>query len=536
MTEEGASYRPDGAGAGASGSSPRGRGLVWATLAVLTYVASRLPLMTLGFGSDSDAWSVAGTAADLFGRGEYHVSRAPGHPLHEAIYALPIFLGGALTSNVLTLLFSLALLAVVERLGHALGVSRPWWAAAILAVNPLFWITSADSTDFVLGALLGTSALLAATLGSSRWSGIFLGLGMGTRLEIAVFAFPIAVLSRNRPRWATFVIAVLACTACYLQVIVTYRRSPWLFGYLYISGLDWATRARFFMVAAWAATGLVPGLMAAGVVLGGWREVTALASRKDPLLRGTLCLAGSYALVTLVHPGKPTYYVPLLPLAILALTRVAPAAWRAALLLSFLSYALIYPDVIDRVGGSASFVFRWNNGLVVKDWVARWNAKHAAAMIDQGRRSDCELMVLGYWLPVWRWSHLEAIPVATLTPGVRVDPRTNAAFLAREGVRSVHKLDRQEAAAIHRTGIRLCYGEGIDGFLQEAYGYDIRESGATEIRARDLGSVVSERFTLPTLLWCRLAEGGWRECVRSRLEDGEDETARPTARFSGGKE
>jgi len=506
-----------------SGGSLPGRSLAWLFPAGLAYVASRAPLMVLGFGSDGDAWSLAGTAVRLVRHGQYRVSRAPGHPVQEAIHAMPIAFGGPLASNALTLLFSLVLLAVLARLGRVLGVPRPYWAVAMLAVHPLFWITSADSTDFMLAALFGTAALLAATSGSWRWAGVLLGLGMGTRMEIAVFALPLIVLSRDRLRWGTLAVAALTGAASYLPVLLAYHGSPWQVGDLYTSRLDPATRAKLLVGSAWAATGLVPGLAVAGALFAHSREIVHLARRKDPLLLGAASLAGGLLLVTIVHPGKPTYYVPLLPLAVLALTRVAPLAWRVILLLSFLSHALVYPDVIDQVCGSVSFGFRLNNGLVVKDWVARWNATQAAAMLEENRPSDCDVMVLGYWLPMWRWEHLEAAPIEALAPGVRVDPRTNAAFLGRQGVRSVHNLDRLASAALRQQGMRLCYGEGIDGFMREAHGYDIREFEAAALRTRDLGHGVFDRFALPTLLRCGLGEGRWRECVRSRLEDTDTE-------------
>jgi len=133
-------------------------------------------------------------------------------------------------------------------------------------------------------------------------------------------------------------------------------------------------------------------------------------------------------------------------------------------------------------------------------------------------------MVLGYWLPIWRWGHQEASPVEVLEPDVRVDPRTNAAFLAADGLRTVHDLDRPASATIQMAGARLCYAEGIDGFLQEAHGYDIRQFAATEIPTRDLGYEVSERFTLPLLLRCGLAGTSWRQCVRLRMEGRDAET------------
>lgn len=498
------------------GAVPRAR-LAWMSLAVIAYLASRVPLLGLGFGSDSDAWSVGAVAIGIVREGHYQVSRAPGHPVHETLYAIPMALGGPLWSNALTLMLSLGVLIVTARLGRALGVSRPYWAAGLLAVHPLFWITSADSTDFTLAALLGAGSLLAGRTGSWRWAGILLGLGVGTRIELAVFAFPLVMLSGDPAWWRTLAVAAFTSAACYLPVLLAYGDTPWFLGDLYTSVHEPTSRATSFAASLWAASGLVPGLAVAGALFAGRKAVMSLARRKDPLWKAISSLAGAYLIVTLVHPGKPAYYVPLLPLAILSLIQVAPAACRVAILGAFLSYGFVYPDVIDRIGSSVSVGFRWNNGLVVKDWVGRWNANEAAARLDRNRPEECDLMVLGYWLPVWRWSHLDATPIPALAPEVQIDPRTNAAFVDRRGVGTVHKLSPSASATLHRGGMTMCYGEGIDGFLQEAYGYDIRAFGATEIRTRDLGYEVSERFTLPMLLWCGRAKGSWRECVRSQL-------------------
>lgn len=514
MTAAGVAERLDAVEAAFRPADAR-KTLVLVVIAAFAYLASRVPLMVLGFGRDSDAWSVASVAADLVRRGEYHVSRAPGHPVHEAINAVPIAFGGPMASNALTLLFSAGLLVVVVRLGRALGLSRSYWAAGILAVHPLFWIASADSTDFTLAALLGTSSLLAGLTGSWKWAGILLGLGVGTRIELAVFALPLVVLSGRPAWWRALAVAGFTAVVCYLPVLLTYRDAPWSLGDLYTSALEPTSRVSLFVTSIWAAVGLLPGLAVGAALFAGRKTIVSLASRKDPLLKATTLLAMAYIAVTLVHPSKPSYFVPFLPVAVLFLTRVAPAAWRVVILAAFLSYGFVYPDIIDRVGSSVSVGFRWNNGLVVKEWIARWNASHAAHMIAANRPSACNLMVLGYWLPIWRWHHLEATPVRTLTPGVEVDPRVNAAFAGRDHVVAVHKLDRPASAAVASAGIRQCYGEGIDGFLQDTYGYDIREFGATQIRVRDLGSEVSERFTLPILLSCAGVNGSWRKCIQS---------------------
>ena len=101
---------------------------------VALYVSSRLPLVRLGFGNDSDAWSMASNASDVV-HGTHRVSRLPGHPVYEALYSTAAVLGGSLVCNLLTVGLSLIVLAVVGRLGGTLGVDRPGWAVAAIATR-----------------------------------------------------------------------------------------------------------------------------------------------------------------------------------------------------------------------------------------------------------------------------------------------------------------------------------------------------------------------------------------------------------------
>lgn len=63
------------------------------TLQLATWLALVLPLATLGFGSDSDAWLVGRAAEAIWRTGTYTASRSIGFPLYdflpEEIHELP---------------------------------------------------------------------------------------------------------------------------------------------------------------------------------------------------------------------------------------------------------------------------------------------------------------------------------------------------------------------------------------------------------------------------------------------------------------
>lgn len=486
-------------------------------VAVLLYLASRAPLLSLGLGSDHDAWSLAANAPALVFQGEYRISRAPGHPVHEVLQSLFIALGGPVVANVFTFAVATALLIVVARIGRELQVTRVKTAVAALAVHPLLWITSAESTDFALASLFAYSSLLAGIRDRPGMAGVLLGLAGGTRVETLAFILPLIVLMKRAP-WRRAIVAMTVTLAiCYLPVAAYLASSPWAPGDLVTSVLSPTTRVLVFSMTAWAACGLVPLLAASALLMASNDRLRRLMRERDDLLMATGWIVAAYLVVTFLHPGKATYYVPLVPLVVLALAKVASGPWPAVLVAAFLSYSLVYPDVFDRVDDAVKLGFRWNNGLVVKDWVARWNATRASDLIDRNRPRGPVVIVLAYWLPLWRYAHPSAGTVDHLAPGVPVHAGTNLAYAQDDGAILVHKLDRASAETLHRNSIPLAYGEGVETFLQQTYGYDIRTLSATEIAVRDLGPQVAESFSLPRLVSCALSDAvDWHACLSPR--------------------
>ena len=109
-----------------------------------------------------------------------------------------------------------------------------------------------------------------------------------------------------------------------------------------------------------------------------------------------------------------------------------------------------------------------------------------------------------------------------LPDGVAIDLTLNAAYRTGDGAWVVHNVDRAGAARLSAKGVRLAYGEGIDAFLQQTYGYDVKAYGAVEVPVRVLGEGVSEHFVLPALLKCGFMRLGWgAECL-VRTEPGNE--------------
>src|SRR5712692_6512927 len=120
---------------------PRRQGVILAAL----IIATRVPLLPLGYGSDSDAWRVAATASRLWNDGIYHPSRFPGFPLYEVLNAPMVALGGPLLCNSVTLVFFILSVFTFWKIVvlHNLQIGRLLvWTFAFL---PILWKNSANT-------------------------------------------------------------------------------------------------------------------------------------------------------------------------------------------------------------------------------------------------------------------------------------------------------------------------------------------------------------------------------------------------------
>lgn len=471
---------------------------------VALYVSSRLPLVRLGFGNDSDAWSMASNASDVI-HGTYRVSRLPGHPVYEALYSTAAVLGGPLVCNLLTVGLSLIVLAMVGRLGGMLEVDRPGWAVAAAATQPIFWIASADSTDFMLATLLGLAAILAGMHGRSVVAGALLGMAAATRIETVLFVIPVAVMGRGLRLRRVLASAAIVGAILFAPVAASIYRDNWrgwFSNVLLMPRTSAQQRMLGFVSKVWATWGIVSLAVLGWLIVAQRRRVVSLLRQRDPLFVAVGGLGVAYVGLTLLNHSKSTYYVPLLPLILLAVTKIASTSQRALLIAAFVVYAIVYPDVVDQVDGRLQLGFRLNNGIVVKDWIARWNTAHAADLIEQDRPHGSGVLILGYWLPVWRAGNAGSVPEKSLPTGIPIDLTLNRAYRTSDGTWVVHNVDQASVARLSAAGVPVAYGEGIDAFLREIHGYDVKAYGAVEVRVRTLGGAVSEHFVLPAVARC----------------------------------
>lgn len=171
--------------------------LAFAALA-LAFIASRVPWVDHGYGTDPDAWRVALSATYLREHGSYSPSRLPGYPLHEFVTALT-GRSGWVWSNASTVAISLAGVLVFAWLARKLDLPHRGALVLAFAFAPLLWLNSTTTMDYMWALTFLMGSYLALLYGAPAVAGISLGLAAGFRLT-SLLMLPVFWLLIRRTR------------------------------------------------------------------------------------------------------------------------------------------------------------------------------------------------------------------------------------------------------------------------------------------------------------------------------------------------
>ena len=167
------------------------RPLAFAGLA-LAFVISRAPFLGIGYGTDPDAWRVALSGYWLWEHGEFYPSRLPGYPVPELASAAFIK-GGALATNTLTMLVSLAGVWFFAGIARRVELPNRGLVVVAFAFTPLLWINSMTTMDY-MWALTFLLASYYFLIGRNVFiAGVLLGLAIGSRSTTALMLLPLCM-------------------------------------------------------------------------------------------------------------------------------------------------------------------------------------------------------------------------------------------------------------------------------------------------------------------------------------------------------
>ena len=223
-------------------------------LALLIFL-SRIPFLWAGFGAEEDSWLLALTAKNISLSSAYQMSRAPGHPLQEFLYAMLYNKGlSAFTTNLVSAIASVIATVFFALSIRNLGLKHYLFSGFAFAFTPIIFVSSTYTIDYMLAMAFVMGSFYFITTppcpspkGRERthrllplwgrlergwiWAAIFLGIAIGFRLTSAAMILPFIILlypSHKGKRKGIFLFVLATCLIggiCYLPVVKTYGLS-----------------------------------------------------------------------------------------------------------------------------------------------------------------------------------------------------------------------------------------------------------------------------------------------------------------------
>ena len=315
-------------------------------LAAVAVLATRLPWIGSGYGSDPDGYRVVIVARQIARSGVYEASRLPGFPAYEYLTALSAW-SAPWVSNLVTALFSVASFVLFAVISRELGVRRYVLIALAFAMTPVVYLSSCCTMDYI-PALAGQLAATYAVLRRRPvLAGVLLGLGVGCRITAGALALPLCLwilLSTARAAGLRQCLAfggtlLLTAALCFIPVWRHYGADSFAF---YDNGwyppLDVVfTRA---LPLVWGTLGLpaLLGVLCTAPLYHRFTRAALADARTRPALVLALVAVALYLIAFLRLPDEAGYLLPAVPFVLLAIALLtsppAQVALGAALLLS----------------------------------------------------------------------------------------------------------------------------------------------------------------------------------------------------------
>lgn len=387
-------------------------------LVLVLWVASVLPMATLGYGGHEDPWLIADAAWRMPDEHRYIPSRATGYPLTELIAIPLVRVGEWYASNLIGILSGVALLLALHRLAGAGALRHPALTMVTLLFLPLILKNGSATNDHLpsLAAIVWAYAFLLERRGLA--AAVLVGIAAGFRPTGGLVIIPAMLYAwldgwgrRRTLRMGAVAFAVgLACfspsvlsngaigctydVARDLTLFVSWSYKILYTGYYFLQAFGIVQTALLGVVLTWA-------LRRA--------PATGRESPGQPFIVFHLANIAVWCLLFAVHGTKPEFLMPLMPSVVLLIDRLTPRRVFVVTSAALLSYNVVGLEVVAGESGMRHIEpsIRW--GYTVRDAQAR-RFKLSTRRVGDTFEPDRPTMLLygDMWIPAAndRWERL----------------------------------------------------------------------------------------------------------------------------------
>lgn len=452
------------------------------------YVASRVPWVDHGYGTDPDAWRVALSATYLRDHGDYSPSRLPGYPLHEFMTSVLVRHGWVWT-NLSTVAISLVGVLFFAALVRKLELPNRGALVVAFAFTPLLWINSTTTMDYMWALTFVMGAYLALLYGAPSLAGVSLGVAIGFRLTSGLMLpiFWLLILrskKQNQIRPLTAIAGAVALAA-YTPVLMDYGLNFFNF---YDQKIPAADFVRTLGKDGLGVIGALAVLVALALSIRRLRSLPRDIAQ-DPQVLVWVAVIVLYVASYLRLPHEIAYLIPLFPFGYFLMARYMS---RTVLVLCLA--AIVFAGFVDittpgtdsELGKSDVTSARIGRGMVLSDLDTMRNQRSFAdevlAITTTNRDMNRPAVVaVGFIYPELVMLNKDELQISTLEKDLTAISQLSDKGLAIDRARNVKYvwlLDFRTMQEFQRQGATIYVTPDAERSTYQVYGYRPEYFGA----------------------------------------------------------
>ncbi len=439
---------------------------------VFLFVLSRIPLLNLGFGSDSDAWRIANSAFDLHYFHIYHPSRFPGYPVPELFNAMIINFGW-LATNTVTMILSLISVIVFAKIIKELNIKNKGLLVITYAFLPILWINSASTIDYMwaLTFILLTWFLIIKK--QYVLAGFMMGFAIGSRITSAALILPFIYLIWIENKHAKNVIYYL---------IITFMVSLILFLPLFFQyNLDFLTYypINVDMITIWQDFNYCFGTLAVafGLMLfiisfkSLWKDIL----KKDHFTLFLLFSIAMFVILFIKAPIQITYIIPAIPFALVLMNNISKKKF-----FTVFCFLLILNSFVSFASADVSHIVE--DGVILDNIESKTALLHSAQIILNNDNKN-SVIIVGEYLPSLCYLYEESARNPKVIGMVGFNEfETKEHFNSEKNVRYIYLASLDQILALQEKNIKTYYSGTNTLNLNECiYGYNLNNYNCSNI-------------------------------------------------------
>jgi len=438
---------------------------------IISFVLSRVPLLNLGFGSDSDSWRVAISAFDLHYFGIYHPSRFPGYPLPEFFNSLIINYGW-LATNIATMILSLISVIIFAKILKELNIKNKGLIVITYAFLPILWVNSASTMDYMWALTFIMFTWFFIIRKQYALAGLIMGLAIGSRITSSLLILPFVYLILSENKRINDVIyyliaAIMTSLILYLPLFLQYN-----LGFLTYQPVLMGAMAIFSDVCQ--NFGLLAVIFALILFILSSKSLLHKVFEKDTLTFFLLFSVGIVFILYVKTPYEVAYLIPAVPFLLILLNNITKEKFFIILCILLISNSFVSFTLVD-----SSNITR--EGIITNDMAIRYTIAQTQSVLTSNMTNA--VIITGEHLPSLNYFYEK------LNKDQKFLLTKNGNSLGISGyensgknVKYVYLIPLDELKKLQKEGYKICYmGDSTSVMTEWVYNYNLSEYNCSNL-------------------------------------------------------